>query len=865
MRFLYVMAMLVIAASQPLFQLVDCSTNQETCFRIHHPLLQANISLEAAPQLHLTVPVYHNGEQIPASVFESHHGQRYWHGNVTNSERTVGNLRVVRSCHDVDCQQSSYSGFIHLDNERTLEIQLAPHSQQLQLSVANNTIHASTPLPAMAACAQHSGHEVPADELHRHRRAGPASQRHTQCLIALDCDASFVVAWGNGGTAQSQAIHAATKMLDIVFQVEAVYQYSRNLQGIVSLRVASINVNSLLDLFASQPLTSTATVTSTETRNGLEYLDNYQAWLGIGQEARGSSSLAFNEVCLNHGFTHTNLNGVLGVAIQASPAAGVIGGLCADRSINGRALNAGISSTMTSSNTGAASWQMVLSTAHEIGHNLGASHTCEFQGSFSAGQCDNIVGSDPCNPSDAQGGPFIMYPAVAADDSHPNARSFSSCSLAAITDVVLSKGECLVEPHPCDTPGSCCLGQHLLPAGTTCLDHEQDESAVCMQAPLCDGLSATCPAQTPKPDGALCSTATLLHGVCVSGVCQRPFTTLCASIGLDACVLPQASCMPACINNSLLMAPCRPFSTACGVDASPATGAVDGILSSSSCPEADGTPCVQPDQSVGICGGNVCLACDASCQEALSMDVEVVECNISISARAVCSEPCGGGQQTVSYDCLCQFNGIPLVAPESACGNPVVPAGELVSCGLDSCQVDKAQNVQVKFVRSDSNSPLTDGLVLILRLEKVLGWPLDGSVKKDGGDDITIVVSSCRRADDDGCLSAETLLNRLAEPSVAREVLVTTGYEYSAKREPKDNDRDLVFYLALGFGLAAGIMLLVVLYLLFMKPAPAPSKAGAPQQRQASAVTLISVQTPGDSVPPPTTKQGSVPVRSSKV
>jgi len=307
--------------------------------------------------------VYHNGEQIPAAVLDSHHGQRYWHGVVTSpSAVPVGNVRVLRSCPDAGCQHPSYTGFVHLDNAHTLDIEFEPNTQRLQLAVANvSTTHT---LPLTAACSSHPGHAVPLDELARHRRAGPASQQHTQCLLALDCDAAFVVAWGNGGSVQSQAVHAATKMLDIVFQVEAIYQYSRNLQGILSLRVASINVNSLLDVFASQPLTATATVTATEPRSGLEYLDRYQAWLGQGRIARGSSSPAFNEVCLNHGFTHTNLNGVLGVAIQASAASGVIGGLCADRAINGRALNTGISSTMTSSNQAAAAWQIVLSTAH---------------------------------------------------------------------------------------------------------------------------------------------------------------------------------------------------------------------------------------------------------------------------------------------------------------------------------------------------------------------------------------------------------------------------------------------------------------------------------------------------------------------
>lgn len=62
----------------------------------------------------------------------------------------------------------------------------------------------------------------------------------------------------------------------------------------------------------------------------------------------------------------------------------------------------------------------------------------------------------------------------------------------------------------------------------------------------------------------------------------------------------------------------------------------------------------------------------------------------------------------------------------------------------------------------------------------MLGWPLAGSVSQDSGDEITIVVASCRRSDSGGCLAASTLLARLAEAAVAREVLVTTGMSWHA-------------------------------------------------------------------------------------
>lgn len=64
--------------------------------------------------------------------------------------------------------------------------------------------------------------------------------------------------------------------------------------------------------------------------------------------------------------TGSTLGGVLGIAIQASEEAAVLGGICETRAVGGRALNVGVSGATSRSGHLVSMWQAVLSTAHEV-------------------------------------------------------------------------------------------------------------------------------------------------------------------------------------------------------------------------------------------------------------------------------------------------------------------------------------------------------------------------------------------------------------------------------------------------------------------------------------------------------------------
>lgn len=168
----------------------------------------------------------------------------------------------------------------------------------------------------------------------RARRAGQQRVDHVQCSLYLDADATFFREWGGevGGSATFASRVAATlvKMIDVMYQVVALYGASANLGGSLQLHVRGATVHTELALqFAP-------TGSGGNTRSlGSKLLHAYQSWLaagtspaGVAQAVRGPSQPTAQEVCLNHLFTHTNLGGVIGVAIQASPEEDVVGGMC---------------------------------------------------------------------------------------------------------------------------------------------------------------------------------------------------------------------------------------------------------------------------------------------------------------------------------------------------------------------------------------------------------------------------------------------------------------------------------------------------------------------------------------------------------
>ena len=191
--------------------------------------------------------------------------------------------------------------------------------------------------------------------------AGQSSPTHTSCPVFLDADARFLAAWGGDGSLAERRRTAALKMIDVLFQVDGLYQHDDHLAGALSFRVAGVAVHDTLDFGVLAPSSSSPGAATADPAGRL--LGRYQRWLATSGRAGDVPPQA---VCLNHLFTHTNLNGVLGVAVQASARADVVGGLCDSRVAGGRMLNAGVTSTMTTRDAAVATWQTVLSTAHEV-------------------------------------------------------------------------------------------------------------------------------------------------------------------------------------------------------------------------------------------------------------------------------------------------------------------------------------------------------------------------------------------------------------------------------------------------------------------------------------------------------------------
>eukprot|EP00050_Salpingoeca_kvevrii_P022706 m.130873 g.130873 ORF g.130873 m.130873 type:complete len:904 (+) comp9797_c0_seq1:112-2823(+) len=288
-----------------------------------------------------------------------------------------------------------------------------------------------------------------ARESRRKRRApGPqVSTRFTRCEVFLDADKTFYDQYGGDGTEEDRISRTALKMLDLFYHVDSLYAAQPELQNMIGFDVVGLKVHNTLTRF-SDSITSASSA-------GLDVLEDYGKFLGRGTVARGSGELTFADVCLNHLFVHENLNGVLGVAIQAPESTNVLGGICEDRTGAGRsAANIGLTTTRGANGAIVPFFQSVLSSTHEFGHSLGASHDCVLSA------CASLSGSQ-CVPTEAQGGPYIMFPLVRADE-HENAHIFSPCSVDEIANIIEKKGNCLKLPATCG--GS--TGIECTPAGT---------------------------------------------------------------------------------------------------------------------------------------------------------------------------------------------------------------------------------------------------------------------------------------------------------------------------------------------------------------------------------------------------------------
>eukprot|EP00043_Microstomoeca_roanoka_P012706 m.123267 g.123267 ORF g.123267 m.123267 type:complete len:1065 (-) comp15566_c1_seq1:230-3424(-) len=629
----------------------------------------------------------------------------------------------------------------------------------------------------------------------RYRRNSTDTERRISCAIFLDADKSFLEAWGGSGSLEERKQRAILQMVDILFQVDGIYQNQRNFAGQLTFRIVGAAVHEDLDL-SSIATTGSATDPASRT------LEQYQRWLARKEDARGNGYLTPQSVCLNHMFTHTNLQGVLGVAVQASKLNSVIGGLCETRIAQSRALNAGISTTKASDNAVVAPWQTVLSTAHELGHNVGAAHTCDLAETSEA-YCPAVVGT-PCNPSEADGGPYLMYPSVAVDNTHSNAHFFSSCSIASIRDVLAAKGSCLEPENTCNNPnnnGVCCIGQQYAPAGLLCQDLSPQE-AECQLPGVCTGDSSECPPFQEKPEGTPCrfldaADKPISYGTCRAGQCVHLHDGYCANLGLFGCSFESAECATACSEQRGGV--CRPYSPACQAIVNSANELGTWVTSRESCPVPTGASCTSSAGYSGIClpSGQCWCAGPACTIDYAAQDISTLNCDYSILMEDVCEEPCGTGLQTVFYDCMCT-DGVSKKRVDASVCNYNPPPGDRRTCQQLSCDSSEAEYVQITV------TPYMALDRFQITLAQALDFTISATILSQQSNGTVFKVWACR-SDQTGCLSASQLISFLIDQQTVNHAY-DSGFTYQASKLKESSRLDIVTIIAIAFAVAAVVI-----------------------------------------------------------
>ncbi|KAK6114534.1 Metallo-peptidase M12 family protein [Brugia pahangi] len=160
-----------------------------------------------------------------------------------------------------------------------------------------------------------------------------------------------------------------------------------------------------------------------DKRNVKAILDNF------------SRNQGSDKYCLVHLFTAQSFeNGVLGLAYISSPELDAAGGICSIQNRDGLGVvyyNTALSSTKATHGVTVVSREADIVTAHELGHNWGATH-------------DDL--SVECSPPYSLGGSYIMNTfSVSGYDENNN--RFSPCSRRLIGKVLSRKANICFEPE----------------------------------------------------------------------------------------------------------------------------------------------------------------------------------------------------------------------------------------------------------------------------------------------------------------------------------------------------------------------------------------------------------------------------------
>jgi hypothetical protein len=212
------------------------------------------------------------------------------------------------------------------------------------------------------------------------------------CVIGLDCDQYCINKYGNN-------TQSAAKELTNIIQ-SGIYPYYDNRLNKINFQIGQIRMYP----------------------NQYFKIPNVNAML----ELYGSHLIRHNIVgCLNLLFSEIADIGIHGIAY--------INRLCNHYNVGIVKLNA--------------DWtEIVITTAHEIGHILGAHHTCEIESDDITKTC-NYKSGDTCNPTGDN--KYLMFPII--KQCSKNSKRFSQCSIDTINQLY-NQYTCLTSSNSTLTP-----------------------------------------------------------------------------------------------------------------------------------------------------------------------------------------------------------------------------------------------------------------------------------------------------------------------------------------------------------------------------------------------------------------------------